>query len=68
MHTERPSSPRAVEWPTLAVAAAIYLSFAGLTWYHEALPWWVLFTAGGFVVAWHGSLQHEVIHGHRDLF
>lgn len=52
------------EWPTLAVAAAIYLAFGVLTLNHEALPWWALMLAGGYVAAWHGSLQHEVVHGH----
>lgn len=52
------------EWPTLAVAAAIYLAFGVLTLNHEALPWWAVMLAGGYVAAWHGSLQHEVVHGH----
>ena len=52
------------EWPTLAVAAAIYAAFAALTLGHAALPWWLLLVAGGYVTAWHGSLQHEVVHGH----
>lgn len=52
------------EWPTLAVAAAIYLAFGVLTLNHEGLPWWALMLAGGYVAAWHGSLQHEVVHGH----
>jgi fatty acid desaturase len=52
------------EWPTLAVAAAVYVAFGALTLSHEALPWWVLLLAGGYVTAWHGSLQHEVVHGH----
>jgi fatty acid desaturase len=52
------------EWPTLAVAAAIYAAFAALTLGHEALPWWLLLLAGGYVTAWHGSLQHEAVHGH----
>jgi len=55
---------RAVEWPTLAVAATIYGGFAFLTWLYEALPWWLLVPLGGGIVAWHGSLQHEVVHGH----
>lgn len=53
-----------VEWPTLLVAAIIYLLFGLITWFHAVLPWWVLLVAGGFLVAWHGSLQHEVVHGH----
>lgn len=52
------------EWQTLAVAATLYLAFAALTLNHGALPWWVLVLAGGYLTAWHGSLQHEVVHGH----
>jgi fatty acid desaturase len=52
------------EWRTLLVAAGIYAAFAALTLNHASLPWWLLVVAGGFVTAWHGSLQHEVVHGH----
>ena len=55
---------RAVEWPTLAVAAVIYTGFAALTWFHQALPWWLLLPLGGYLVAWQGSLQHECVHHH----
>ena len=58
-HGERP-----VEWPTVAVAAVIYATFALLTWFHASVPWWVAAGMGGYLVAWHGSLQHEVVHGH----
>ncbi len=51
-------------WPTLAVASAIYLAFGALTLNYEALPGWALMLAGGYLTAWHGSLQHEVVHGH----
>lgn len=53
-----------VEWPTLAVAAAIYGGFGLLTWFHAALPWWVELPMGAYLIAWHASLQHEVVHGH----
>ncbi len=56
------------EWPTLAVAAAIYSAFGALTLNHEALPWWMMMLAGGYLTAWHGSLQHEVVHGHPTPF
>lgn len=56
--------PEGIEWPTLAVAAAVYGGFGLATWYHEALPWWLLLPLGGYLVAWHGSLQHEAVHGH----
>ena len=54
----------AVEWPTLAVAGAIYAGYGLLTFYYHSLPWWLVVPAAGFLLAWHGSLQHEVVHGH----
>ncbi|MEX0760537.1 MAG: fatty acid desaturase, partial [Tistlia sp.] len=54
----------AVEWQTLAVAGAIYLGFGLATWFHEALPAWLLLPLGAYLVAWQSSLQHEVVHGH----
>lgn len=53
-----------VEWPTMVVAALIYGGWLALTWWHAALPAPVIVVAGGWLVAWHGSLQHETIHGH----
>jgi fatty acid desaturase len=57
-------SRQAVEWPTLAVAGAIYVGYAVLTLNYHSLPWWLVLPAGGLLLAWHGSLQHEVVHGH----
>ncbi|NIA68970.1 fatty acid desaturase [Pelagibius litoralis] len=59
---------RKFEFPTLAVVVVIYAAFGALTWFHGALAWWVLLPAGTFLVAWHGSLQHEVVHGHPTPF
>src|SRR3546814_1028675 len=56
--------PQAVECPTLLCAAAVYGGFGLVTWFHAALPWWVLLPLGAYLLAWHGSLQHEVTHGH----
>jgi fatty acid desaturase len=56
--------PGRVEWPTLVVAALIYGGFGLATWYYHALPWWLVLPLGGYLVAWHGSLQHEAVHGH----
>ncbi|EGD59076.1 fatty acid desaturase [Novosphingobium nitrogenifigens DSM 19370] len=53
-----------VEWPTLVLAVAIYGGWLALAYAHAALPWPVLMIAGAWLIAWHGSLQHEVIHGH----
>lgn len=53
-----------LELPTWAVAMAVYTSWAALVLWHDILPFAVLVAAGGFVTCWHGSLQHETIHGH----
>ncbi|MDB5723547.1 MAG: fatty acid desaturase [Novosphingobium sp.] len=56
--------PRALEFRTIVVAIAIYAAWAMVTAFHAAIP--ILFQAliGGVILAWHGSLQHETIHGH----
>lgn len=56
--------PERVEWPTVAVAVAVYAGYGLLTWYYHELPGWLVLLLGGGVVAWHGSLQHEAVHGH----
>jgi len=53
-----------VEWPTLLVAVAIYGGWFAATWRHAQTPWPLRAVIGGWLLAWHGSLQHEVIHGH----
>jgi fatty acid desaturase len=52
------------EWPTLGLAVVIYGMWAATTFFHARLPWPLLALLGGWVTAWHGSLQHEIIHGH----
>lgn len=52
-----------VDWPTIGVGAVAYAGFGLLTWYHNALPWWIVLPLGGYLVALHGSLQHEAVHG-----
>lgn len=61
---EAPARRLPAEWPTLAVAALVYAGFGALTWYYHALPLWLVLPAAAYVVAWHGSLQHEAMHGH----
>jgi fatty acid desaturase len=46
------------------VTAVIYSAFLLVTWFADALPWWLLLLIGATLVAWQGSLQHEVAHGH----
>ncbi|MBS7534021.1 fatty acid desaturase [Ancylobacter sonchi] len=58
-----PHSPR-LEWPTIGLAVLIYGSWLALTWWWEAVPFLALCAVGGWLIAWQGSLQHEVMHGH----
>jgi len=53
-----------VEWQTIALVVAIYGGFLALTWFWQSLPIVLVIGLGGWLIAWHGSLQHEVIHGH----
>lgn len=54
----------AIEWPTVALALTIYGGWLALTFWHEKVPIWLLMPLGAWLIAWHSSLQHEVIHGH----
>ncbi|MCJ7997304.1 fatty acid desaturase [Rhizobium cremeum] len=55
---------RRIEWQTVVLAIVIYGGFLAVTWWWEALPILVVAVIGAWLIAWHGSLQHEVIHGH----
>ncbi len=57
-----------IQWPTVAVAVAIYGGWLAATARHDAVPWPVLVAIGGWLLAWHGSLQHETIHGHPTRY
>ncbi len=56
--------PDTIEWPTVGLAIVIYASFLALTYWHAVLPWYVLMPLTAYVVAWHSSLLHELVHGH----
>lgn len=65
----------AVEWPTVALATFIYGAWLALVFAWGRLPAWLDLPLLSVLVAWHGSLQHEVLHGHptrwravNDLF
>src|SRR5258708_20313658 len=51
-----------VEWPTVALVAVIYGGWAAVTFFHAALPLWLVAALGAWLVAWHSSLQHEIVH------
>ncbi len=53
-----------VEWPTILLTIAIYGGFLALTLWWQSLPLILVAFAGGWLIAWQGSLQHEIIHGH----
>jgi fatty acid desaturase len=55
---------RGIEWPTVALAVAIYSGWLAITYWHASMPWWLAAALGAWFVAWHSSLQHEVLHGH----
>jgi fatty acid desaturase len=53
-----------IDLPTLGLIAATYLAFLGITYWYQALPWWVACPATALVISMHGSLQHEATHGY----
>jgi fatty acid desaturase len=57
------ATPR-IEWPTIALIAIIYAMWFAATLFWTRLPLWALTIVGGWTIAWHMSLQHEIIHGH----
>jgi fatty acid desaturase len=63
MMTDSRTAP-ILDLPTLGLAAGVYLAFGLLTWFNNALPWWLVVPLGGYIVALHGSLQHEAVHGY----
>lgn len=52
------------EGPTWGLTCLIYAGWAGLTFFHAALPLPALLILGAWTMAWHSSLQHELLHGH----
>ena len=49
--------------PTLMVVCVVYVGWLLVSYYHAAIPWPFLFLIGGVLITWHGSLQHEAVHG-----
>ncbi len=54
----------AIEWPTVLLAGVIYAGWLTLTYAWGRMSPWVELPLLALLVAWHGSLQHEVLHGH----
>ena len=55
---------RRIDFVTLGVAFAVYGAFVTLTFLFNSLPLWLAAPLGSLLLAWHGSFQHETIHGH----
>ena len=53
-----------IEWPTVYLTLVIYGCWAAITFYYSLLPAWFVVATGAWLVAWHSSLQHEILHGH----
>jgi fatty acid desaturase len=60
--------PSQIEWPTVALVIFCYGSLATLMWFYRALPFWVIMPVAGYLIALHGSLQHEALHGHPTRY
>ena len=58
------AKPPEIEWPTVLLIVATYGALALLMWFYYALPFWVIMPLAGYLIALHGSLQHEALHGH----
>ena len=56
--------PTQIEWPTIILIILTYGALASLMWFYYTLPFWVIMPLAGYFIALHGSLQHEVLHGH----
>lgn len=54
----------AIEWPTLTLAIGIYGGWLALTAAASVLPLWLVAPPLALLITWHGSLQHEILHGH----
>jgi fatty acid desaturase len=54
----------AIEFPTLALIFAMYAGWLTVTRAYGSWPLWVVVPAGIVVLVLHGSLQHEMLHGH----
>jgi fatty acid desaturase len=61
---DRARLPSHIEWPTIAVALAVWALLIGVVITHRSLPWWLTVPLLAIGSGWFASLQHEVAHGH----
>ncbi len=60
---ERRQRRNDIEWPTVALLAACYAAWLGVTWLSSSFGAWLVLLAAPLVTL-HSSLQHEALHGH----
>ena len=53
-----------VELPTLLLIFAVYAGWFVVTYAYGRWPLWVVVPAAILLITLHGSLQHEIVHGH----
>jgi fatty acid desaturase len=49
--------------PTWLIAGLVLPGWLAITWFWQDIPLPVVLMLGALVIAWHGSLQHEAVHG-----
>lgn len=62
--SERSEKIDAVELPTLLLVLFTYGGWLTITWGYERWSLWIVAPLGTLLVTLHGSLQHEIVHGH----
>jgi len=53
-----------VELPTLLLIFAVYAGWFVVTYHYASWPLWIVIPATILLITLHGSLQHEIVHGH----
>src|SRR6185312_6956324 len=56
--------PVAIEWPTLLLILSVFAGWLAVTYFYTLLPLWFVIPTGVLLITLHGSLQHEMVHGH----
>ncbi|HXZ59590.1 MAG TPA: fatty acid desaturase [Steroidobacteraceae bacterium] len=59
-----PRRVAAVEIPTLLITLLAYGGWSAVTLMYGRWPLWLVAPVGAVLVTLHGSLQHEIVHGH----
>ena len=59
-----PARRKAIEWPTVAVAAVVYGGWLSATWVAGHTGNVAAFAVAAVLITLHSSMQHEILHGH----